>query len=117
LFKMKDYGAAGVPMLPNVSGIDTTKKQIVLYAVLTAITGVIPSLTGLSSVYYGAFAGCLGAAFIYYSIGVYRMDEADVRMLAAKKLFAYSIAYLFVIFLALMIDQFAVGLFRAGGLI
>ena len=116
LFKMKDYGAAGVPMLPNVAGIPATKTQIVLYAVLTAIAGVSPTLTGLSSLWYGLFAGVLGAIFVVMSIGVYRMDEADPRMIAAKKLFGYSILYLFVIFLALMIDHFAPAALHFGGL-
>ncbi len=116
LFKMKDYGSAGVPMLPNVAGIPTTQKQIVLYAVLTAIVGVAPAVTGLASPYYGAFAFCLGAVLVWYSIGVYRMAQDDERMLPAKKLFAYSILYLFVIFSALLLDH-AVASFINGGLI
>lgn len=105
LFKMKDYESVGVPMLPNVAGIPATKTQIVLYAVLTAAIGVAPAVTGLASVGYGAVALCLGAALIWYSIGVYRMPEVDEKMIAAKKLFGYSILYLFVIFSALMIDR------------
>ncbi len=117
LFKMKDYGAAGVPMLPNVSGVATTKTQIVLYSVLTAIAGVAPTFTGLASVGYGAFAGVLGLIFVAMSIGVYRMDENDQKMVPAKKLFAYSILYLFVIFSALMVDHYAASLLHLGGLI
>lgn len=117
LFKMKDYGAAGVPMLPNVSGVATTKTQIVLYSVLTAIAGVSPTFTGLASVWYGAFAGVLGLIFVAMSISVYRMDESDQKMMPAKKLFAYSILYLFVIFSALMVDHYAVSIAQLGGLI
>ena len=117
LFKMKDYGAAGVPMLPNVSGVATTKTQIVLYSVLTAIAGVAPTFTGLASLWYGAFAGVLGLIFVAMSISVYRMDENDQKMLPAKKLFAYSILYLFVIFSALMVDHYAAAFLHMGGLI
>ena len=117
LFKMKDYGAAGVPMLPNVSGVATTKTQIVLYSVLTAIAGVAPTFTGLASIGYGAFAGVLGLIFVAMSIGVYRMDENDQKMVPAKKLFAYSIVYLCVIFSALMVDHYAASLLHMGGLI
>ncbi len=117
LFKMKDYGAAGVPMLPNVSGVATTKTQIVLYSVLTAIAGVSPTFTGLASIWYGAFAGVLGLIFVAMSISVYRMDESDQKMMPAKKLFAYSILYLFVIFSALMVDHYAVSIAQLGGLI
>ena len=114
LFKMKDYGTAGVPMLPNVAGIATTKKQILLYAVLTAVIGIAPALSGLSSMAYGLFALCLGAALVWYAAGVFRMDEDDSKMVAAKKLFGYSILYLFVIFSALMIDRFIAALWSAG---
>jgi protoheme IX farnesyltransferase len=117
LFKMKDYGAAGVPMLPNVSGVATTKTQIVLYSVLTAIAGVSPTFTGLASIWYGAFAGVLGFIFVAMSVSVYRMDENDQKMMPAKKLFAYSILYLFVIFSALMVDRYAASLLHMGGLI
>jgi heme o synthase len=116
LFKMKDYGAAGVPMLPNVAGIPATKTQICLYAVLTAIISVVPAFTGLASLYYGVFAAILGAALVAFSIGVYRMAVDDLRMIAAKKMFGYSILYLFVIFLGLMLDRLAMHLLSAGGL-
>ena len=105
LFKMKDYGAVGVPMLPNVSGIPTTKNQIVVYAVLTAVVGVAPTMMGMSSIGYGIVAGVLGAIFVYCSIMVWRMPETDVKMVPAKRMFAYSIFYLFAIFSALMIDR------------
>jgi protoheme IX farnesyltransferase len=117
LFKMKDYGAAGVPMLPNVAGIATTKTQIVLYAVLTALAGVAPTFTGLASLWYGLFAAVLGLVFVAMSIGVYRMDEADQKMVPAKKLFAYSILYLFAIFSGLMVDHHAAALLHVGGLV
>ena len=104
LFKMKDYGAVGVPMLPNVAGIPSTKLQIMLYAVLTAATAVIPTFTGLASIWYGLIAAALGAVFIYCSIAVWRMPDGDEKMVPAKKLFAYSIVYLFAVFSALMID-------------
>ncbi|MFP5075901.1 heme o synthase [Rhizobium sp. YIM 134829] len=105
LFKMKEYGAVGVPMLPNVHGIPTTKVQILIYSVLTALIGLCPTLLRFASPVYGAVALLLGAAFIWYSVLVYRMAENDQAMLPAKKLFAYSIVYLFAIFLALMVDR------------
>jgi protoheme IX farnesyltransferase len=105
LFKMKDYQSVGVPMLPNVSGVPTTKNQIFIYSVLTAIIGVVPTLMGDASFGYGIFAGVLGLAFVYFSILVWRMDEADVKMVPAKKMFAYSIFYLFAIFSGLIIDR------------
>ena len=105
LFKMRDYGAVGVPMLPNVSGEATTKTQIVIYAVLTAIIGIVPTVLGFSSIGYGAFAAALGLGFIWYSIGVYRMPEGDEKMVPAKKLFAFSILYLFGLFAVLLVEH------------
>ena len=115
LFKMRDYGAVGVPMMPNVHGEATTKTQIVIYAVLTALIGVVPTTLGFASTVYGAFAAALGLGFIWYSIGVHRMPEGDAKMVPAKKLFAFSILYLFAIFSALMIDHLVATLWLASG--
>ncbi|QFY59284.1 protoheme IX farnesyltransferase [Rhizobium grahamii] len=118
LFKMGDYEAVGVPMLPNVSGERTTKHQIVLYAVLTAICAVLPSVLGFASIGYGLVAAALGAIFIYCSIAVWRMPDGDEKMVPAKKLFAYSIFYLFAVFSALMFDRLAAVLVsHTGGLL
>jgi protoheme IX farnesyltransferase len=113
LFKMRDYDAVGVPMLPNVAGEKVTKDQILIYAVLTALAGVAPAVLGFASPVYGLTAGMLGAAFVWYSILCRRMPEGDSAMKPAKKLFGYSILYLFAIFSCLMLDHFASGLFYA----
>ena len=105
LFKMRDYDAVGVPMLPNVAGEATTKVQILIYAVLTAVIAVVPSCLGFASLGYGLFAAALGAGFVWYSVGVLRMPEGDRAMVPAKKLFAFSILYLFAIFSGLMLDH------------
>jgi len=107
LFKSEDYGRAGIPMLPNVAGERTTKNQIVLYAVLTAIAGVVPTIMGFAGVTYGVVAAVLGAAFIWYSVQVWRMPDGDEKMVPAKKMFAYSLVYLFVIFTSLLVDALA----------
>jgi protoheme IX farnesyltransferase len=105
LFKMRDYDAVGVPMLPNVAGEATTKVQILIYAVLTAVIAVVPSMLGFASIGYGLFAAALGAGFVWYSVGVLRMPEGDRAMVPAKKLFAFSIVYLFAVFSGLMFDH------------
>ena len=73
---------------------------------LTAVVAVVPALAGWSSLGYGVFAGLLGAVFLYCSIAVWRMPDGDQKMVPAKKMFAFSILYLFAIFSALMIDAF-----------
>lgn len=107
LFKCGDYGDAGVPMLPVVAGERATKIQIVAYAVPTALIGIAPALIGMAGITYGLFAAVIGAIFVIYSLGVFRMPEGDPKMMAAKKNFAYSIFYLFAIFSALMADKLA----------
>jgi protoheme IX farnesyltransferase len=79
LFKMRDYGAVGVPMLPNVAGERTTKVQILIYAILTAVIAVVPTFLGFASLGYGLFAAALGLGFVWYSVGVLRMPEGDRR--------------------------------------
>jgi protoheme IX farnesyltransferase len=107
LFKMRDYQSVGVPMLPNVSGEKVTKDQILIYAVLTAAIGAAPAFVGLSTPVYGVVSGLLGLGFVWYSILCRRMPDGDEAMKPAKKLFAYSIVYLFAIFSCLMLDHAA----------
>ncbi len=104
LFKSGDYGKAGIPMMPNVAGDASTKRQIVVYAVLTAISGVLPAVLGFASPAYGAVAIAFGIAFVWYAIGVLRMPEGDERMIPAKKMFKFSLLYLAIIFAALLVD-------------
>jgi protoheme IX farnesyltransferase len=108
LFKMRDYAAVGVPMLPNVSGEKVTKDQILIYAVLTAAAGVAPAFLGFASLAYFVVAGILGAAFIWFSVLCRRMPDGDARMVPAKKLFAFSMLYLFAVFSSLIVDHYAV---------
>ena len=110
LFKSDDYGRAGVPMMPNVAGEESTKRQIFAYAVLVAIVGVLPSVLGQASATYGVFAAALGAGFVWYSWKVLRMAASDLAMGPAKALFGYSLLYLFAIFAALLLDSVAMRL-------
>ena len=104
LFKSGDYQRAGVPMMPNVAGEASTKRQIFAYSIPVAFVAVVPTLIGAASLAYGLFAAALGAAFVWYAWKVLRMDEADRGMRPAKMLFAYSVFYLFAIFAALLAD-------------
>ncbi|BCH53510.1 heme o synthase [Agrobacterium vitis] len=110
LYKMRDYGSVGVPMMPNVAGETSTKRQMFVYAVLTGIFAVAPAFTGLASVWYGLVAGVLSAVFVACSVAVWRMPEGDERMAPARKMFAYSIFYLFAVFSALLVDHYAASL-------
>jgi len=102
LVKNDDYKAADVPMLPVVAGEDETRKQILVYALLLAPLAVLPSFIGMASWVYGAFASVAGAIFIAMSWRIWASKSNALAM----RLFAYSIIYLFLIFLGLVLDQF-----------
>ncbi|MCT7373572.1 heme o synthase [Chelativorans salis] len=104
LFKTGDYARAGIPMMPNVAGEEHTKRQIFAYAVLVAVSGLLPSVLGFASIAYGAIAAVLGCGFVWYSWRVLKMDQGDRTMGPAKALFAYSLVYLFAIFAVLLLD-------------
>ena len=104
LFKSQDYGRAGIPMMPNVAGEASTRRQIFAYALLIAPVGVLPWFLGFASFGYGIVAAGLGAGFAWYALGVMRMPDADREMKPAKALFGYSLLYLFGIFAAYLAD-------------
>ena len=102
LFKSADYGRAGVPMMPNVVGNRSTQRQIFVYALILALSGVTPWLLGFASPVYGAVAAVMGAGFVWHAYRVLQMPSNDAAMVPAKKLFAFSILYLFVLFAVLL---------------
>ncbi|WP_416355309.1 heme o synthase [Aureimonas phyllosphaerae] len=104
LFKMKDYGAAGIPMLPNVAGERSTRRHVFAYSLILAPIGVLPALMGFASPAYGVLAAALGLNFLRLAYGVLRMPDGDATMAPAKKLFAFSIVYLFALFAWLLVE-------------
>ena len=107
LFKKDEYARAGIPMMPNVAGIPSTKRQIFAYTLIIFPVGVLPAVLGYASLGYGVVAGGLGAAFVWYAWKVLMMSEDDRTMKPAKALFAYSLLYLFAIFTAYLADVVA----------
>jgi protoheme IX farnesyltransferase len=104
LFKMDDYRRAGIPMLPNVAGIASTRRHIFWYAVVIAPVAVLPWVFGYTTAGYGIAACVLGAGFVWYAWQVLNMRDDDRAMKPAKALFAYSLLYLFAIFAAYLAD-------------
>lgn len=114
LFKLRDYGSAGVPMLPNVSGERATRIQIFAYSLVLAPVGAAPFLLGYAGPAYGAVSILLGLNFLRHAFAVLKMADGDVAMLPAKKLFGFSILYLFGLFAMLLVDA-AIMSFLQGG--
>lgn len=107
LFKMKDYGAAGIPMLPNVAGERSTRRHIFAYSLILVPVGVLPWVLGFGGPVYGVASLLLGAEFIRRAVLVLRMRDGDPAMIPAKKLFAFSIVYLFALFAILLGESVA----------
>ena len=103
LVKNDDYTRANIPMLPVVSGAVETRRQILIYAALTTPLAVVPSFFGIASLVYGVVVGLAGGVFVGLSLKL----VADGSDKTAMQLFRYSIVYLFLVFLGLVIDQFA----------
>ena len=104
LFMEADYGAAGVPMLPNVAGEAATRRHIVAYTVPMAACAIAPWALGLAGALYGLSALLLSALFAGLAVRV-GMRRNDTAMRPERQLFAYSILYLFLVFGALVLDR------------
>ncbi|QIA24781.1 heme o synthase [Mesorhizobium sp. AA22] len=104
LFKSEDYARAGIPMMPNVAGQASTRRQIFVYALILAPVGVLPWALGFTTPAYGVFAVLLGAGFVWYAWKVLQMADDDHAMKPAKALFGYSLLYLFAIFAIYLAD-------------
>jgi heme o synthase len=102
LYRCKDYERVGIPMLPVVAGLDETRRQIVIYSALLVPLACTPVLTGLGGVAYGITAVVLGAVFMALAINVWRTREGANAEAAAKRLFGFSILYLFLLFAVLL---------------
>ncbi|MBD3732284.1 MAG: protoheme IX farnesyltransferase [Sphingopyxis sp.] len=106
LFVRSDYAAAGIPMMPVVAGETSTRRQILFYAVIMAIGAIAPWPLGYTGALYGWTAVILSAVFVALSVqvGTRTTAEGDT-MQPEKRLFAFSIAYLFILFGAVVADH------------
>ena len=109
LFREGDYAKAGVPMLPVVAGRQETRRQIVLYTLLLVPLTFLPALVGTAGWLYTTGVAGLGVLFVWRAVDVYRHREGAAGDRACKKLFGFSIVYLFLVF-ALIIAEHAIGI-------
>jgi heme o synthase len=110
LFVRSDYARVGIPMLPVVAGERATRHQILAYTVILVVLSLAPSLVGGAGLIYGVAALALGLGFLALAliVGVRRSEPQD-RMKPEKRLFGYSVLYLFALFAALVADRLASG--------
>jgi|TARA_A100001011_G_scaffold396867_1_gene496155 protoheme IX farnesyltransferase len=107
LFKSDDYKKAKIPMLPVTSGIPTTKKNILLYSILLFPFALAPFYLGFSGLIYLFFSFPLSAYYIFICFKLYKEKNNKLEKVIAKQIFAFSILYLFAIFILILVDKFA----------
>ena len=99
--RLDEYRKVNTPMLPVTHGTHYTKLHILLYTIILVVTSVLPWIIGMSGLLYLLAALALGAGFIYWALVLLLTDKAHAPLAT----FRYSIIYLALLFLALLIDH------------
>lgn len=102
IFRFEDYKHAQIPMLPVTHGVQYTKLSILLYTILLAVVSVLPFVVGMSGLFYLVGVMCLNIRFLYWAIQLYRKHEPKIAM----RTFRFSIIYLMVLFVIILIDHY-----------
>ena len=102
IYRLQDYESADVPMLPVTHGVKFTKLSIVLYTILLFGISLLPFATKMSGVFYACAAVVLGVRYLYWSFKLYALQAPIIAM----QNFKFSISYLALLFLALLIDHY-----------
>jgi len=101
LYRARDYAKAGVPMLPVVAGAAATRRHILAYSLILVPVSLLPVFFATAGALYGAAAVLLGGTFVVLAMAVLR----DAGETAARRLFGFSILYLFLLFAALIAER------------
>jgi protoheme IX farnesyltransferase len=105
LLRTEDYVRAGVPMLPVVAGPLNTCRQIFLYTLLLVLASFAPAALGIAGWSYLVSAAFLGAVFLERSWNLRRLNDGERSRRAARRLFGFSIFYLFALFAVIIIEH------------
>ncbi|WEK47559.1 MAG: heme o synthase [Candidatus Andeanibacterium colombiense] len=106
LFVKTDYAKVGIPMMPVVAGEASTRRQILAYSVLLLPLSAAPWFIGGAGAFYGIVALALSATFLALSLPVaFRKRGEEDTMAPEKRLFGFSVLYLFALFAALVADR------------
>ena len=117
LYRCEDYARVGVPMLPVVAGPEETRRQIWIYSLILVPLALAPALMGFAGRGYLATAVVAGAWFLRLAWAVRQTPagEATADNAAARRLFGFSILYLFALFAVLLAEHTVARLLGAGG--
>ncbi len=116
LYRCRDYERVGVPMLPVVAGLDETRRQIVVYSILLVPVGIAPYFVGLGGIAYLVTSIVLGALFLWLAVQVYRVRDGREADATARRLFGFSLIYLFALF-AVLLGEHVVARITGSGLL
>ena len=105
LFKADDYKKANIPMLPLTNGIENTKKNILIYSILMLPVVIAPYAIGFVGIVYFATSLILTFYYIYICYELYSFKKNKFEISKAKKVFSYSIIYLFLLFVLFLVDK------------
>ena len=105
LYKTDDYKKAKIPMLPITSGIQATKLNIIIYSLILFPVVVSPYFFNFSGLIYFIFSSILSIYYIFISYKLLKEKNSIAEKKLAAKLFGYSIIYLFMIFIFILIDR------------
>ena len=106
LYKTGDYKKAKIPMLPVTDGAKKTKLNILIYALLMMPAVIAPYFFNLASLFYLTVSITLTIYYIYLCYKLFKEKNLKNSNMIARKIFVYSIFYLFILFLVLLIDNF-----------
>ena len=104
LYRCRDYERVGVPMLPVVAGPDATRRQILIYSILLVPLAVVPYFVGLGGLAYLVLSIALGVVFLALAFRVYVTREGREADTEARRLFLFSILYLYGLFATLFVE-------------
>ncbi len=105
LYRCRDYERVGIPMLPVVSGAQETRRQIWLYSLILVPLAILPVVVQLGGIAYAIASVGLGGVFLYLAWRVRSITEGREADTAARRLFGFSILYLFLLFAVLLAEH------------
>ena len=105
LYKKEDYKNAKIPMLPVTAGIKTTKINIFIYSLILFVIALTPFFFGYSSLIYFICASVIGYYYVYLCYKLFIEKSIELEKKLAKKIFFFSIIYLFLIFTTILLDN------------
>ena len=105
LYKAEDYAKAKIPMLPITNGIEETKKKIFIYSLFMLPIVIVPYVIGFTGEVFLIISLLLTFYYNYICYDLYKFKKNEFVLKKAKKVFGYSILYLFLIFVLFLVDN------------